>query len=470
MYEKVTSMTGDAQKSLSKLTTKYHCMVSGQKRMAPCAGCSNPSGCVSTTMQYKETEDMDQTSEKAIVKISADGEVAKCAKGDISACGYKGGKVCGKCGAMAVMEKDADADTDEKGGMGYGGMSQMEGMVEDDKKRRAARMRRLQAMGAKSADIDDNAYLCATERKVYGADSKVCATCPGGCKPESGLPTVLEIEGIAEDMFGAKVLDSGYGEKSDLFLVELERKDGRPMEAIFDGTTGECVSWQLLPTEALSMKSAINTTSIIAMDEAAEIAIKSIPGEVSAIDADIFDGIDSWVVEVDGYDGKSYDIFVSVNGGEIVGTDAYEAEEALEVEEFAAEYALKRAYSDNEREVMAERGFALPDGSFPIKDEEDLRNAVMAFGRAKDKEKAKAHIMKRAADLGMEELIPASWADKAMDEDGMEEESEMPEEEMMDDEEMKKGKKSDGEDQTDDSFIASLMEFQVLSTEADLEL
>jgi hypothetical protein len=37
-----------------KISNKYHCIVSGEKRMNPCGGCSNPKGCLSSSMQYKE--------------------------------------------------------------------------------------------------------------------------------------------------------------------------------------------------------------------------------------------------------------------------------------------------------------------------------------------------------------------------------------------------------------------------------
>jgi len=57
-------------------------------------------------MQYKETEEMDSIEEKAVVKVDADGGVVACAKGlDVKECGFKGGKVCGACGAMAVSSK-----------------------------------------------------------------------------------------------------------------------------------------------------------------------------------------------------------------------------------------------------------------------------------------------------------------------------------------------------------------------------
>jgi len=51
----------------------------------------------------------------------------------------------------------------------------------------------------------------------------------------------------------------------------------------------------------------------------------------------------------------------------------------------------------------------MPDGSFPIKTVKDLKNAIQAFGRAKDPAKAKAHIKARAKALGKEDLIPDNW-------------------------------------------------------------
>lgn len=71
----------------------------------------------------------------------------------------------------------------------------------------------------------------------------------------------------------------------------------------------------------------------------------------------------------------------------------------------------KRQYDQSARDEMAESGAAMPDGSFPIKDEADLRNAIQAVGRAKDPDAAKAHIKKRAKALGLEDLIPDSWTD-----------------------------------------------------------
>jgi hypothetical protein len=82
---------------------------------------------------------------------------------------------------------------------------------------------------------------------------------------------------------------------------------------------------------------------------------------------------------------------------------------------------------------------ALPDGSYPIKTEGDLKNAIQAFGRAKDKEAAKRHIMKRARALGLEKLIPSNW--------------------MM-------SQKEDAANIEDEEFKRSLLEFQLLSDES----
>lgn len=70
---------------------------------------------------------------------------------------------------------------------------------------------------------------------------------------------------------------------------------------------------------------------------------------------------------------------------------------------------LAREFSQEERDRLAKEGKAMPDGSFPIVTREDLENAIQAIGRAKDPAAAKAHIKKRARELGLTELIPEEW-------------------------------------------------------------
>ena len=527
----------DSEKSLVKITTKYHCMVTGKNQMEPCEGCSNPKGCLSRAMQYKENEEMDELNEKAIVKIDADGGVVKCAKGlGGDECGYKAGaKVCGACGAMAVLQKEDDVDAEEKGAMepaeavsddnsdevneilkareeleeerrkeSLGAKSEDESVDEkaamkpkkpmmddemDDAEEMAdeavdaaeavaeeeddeedmekgwmmkpdknSRRRAMMKMGKKSGEFDDETYICQLERKAYPGSQDICENCPGGCQSESGMPGLVDVEGMALGILGGKVLDSGYSYDADLFVVQVKSDNGQTYELIADGQSGEMLQVQRIknPESGIEEKSAdggfANETGIIDASEAVEIALKSLEtefgttGDVTATDSDIFMGHDVYAVEIDAVDGKSYDVYVTLDG-QFVGLDEWSAEEAEEIEAEAAEIALKRAYNEESRAEMAKRGMALPDGSYPIKDVADLRNAIQAYGRAKDKEATKAHIIKRAMALGAEDMIPENWVPK----------------EVQD-------KYSEGEEKSEDnSFIASLMEFELLSQEESLK-
>lgn len=69
----------------------------------------------------------------------------------------------------------------------------------------------------------------------------------------------------------------------------------------------------------------------------------------------------------------------------------------------------KRKFSQDQRDRAASRGAAMPDGSYPIENVQDLRNAIQAFGRAKNPAKVKAHIIRRARSLGQVGLLPDSW-------------------------------------------------------------
>jgi len=68
-----------------------------------------------------------------------------------------------------------------------------------------------------------------------------------------------------------------------------------------------------------------------------------------------------------------------------------------------------RDFNTQQRKAAASAGAALPDGSFPIKNRQDLKNAIQALGRAKDSGRAKKHIIKRARALGLVALLPESW-------------------------------------------------------------
>jgi hypothetical protein len=69
-----------------------------------------------------------------------------------------------------------------------------------------------------------------------------------------------------------------------------------------------------------------------------------------------------------------------------------------------------REFSADERSKLAKSKAALPDGSFPIVNGEDLHNAIRAVGRASDEARAKAHIISRAKALGLTTELPENWA------------------------------------------------------------
>ena len=51
----------------------------------------------------------------------------------------------------------------------------------------------------------------------------------------------------------------------------------------------------------------------------------------------------------------------------------------------------------------------MPDGSFPIRNRSDLRNALRAIGRARNPEAARVHIEHRARQLGLTGMMPDTW-------------------------------------------------------------
>jgi hypothetical protein len=253
------------------------------------------------------------------------------------------------------------------------------------------------------------------------------------------------------------VLDSGYSYDADIFVTQLQAKDGKTWEMISDGQTGELVELKRIRIEdsGIEAKSAYgdeqNYFGIINSVDAVDIALKSleaefdITGDVVATDSDVFLGHDVYAVEIDAVNGKSYDVYISLDG-KFVGLDEWSADEAEEIEAEAAEIALKRAYTEETRMEMAKKGNAMPDGSYPIKDVADLRNAIQAYGRAKNKDATKAHIIKRAMALGAEDLIPENWVPK----------------DVQDKFSSEKSAETDG-------FLASLMEFEMLSQEEELK-
>ncbi len=195
--------------------------------------------------------------------------------------------VCGSCGNTSVEEigmKSGMAMENEPDEAGF------------DKKRKKAKKRRAETKGIELDSIVDS---------------------------EDGSFSQFEAEGFAEIDFGLKVVDSGYASEQHLYIVQMERKDGRVIEAFYDAANGELEGW-LTINDDISGEKGIVHPNLITADAATEIASALFEGEFKSVDSGDFDGTDSWVVSIDSGTGKAYDVFVSVEGGEALGYDEYE--------------------------------------------------------------------------------------------------------------------------------------------------
>jgi hypothetical protein len=85
--------------------------------------------------------------------------------------------------------------------------------------------------------------------------------------------------------------------------------------------------------------------------------------------------------------------------------------EVGETAEVAASESYEAEFTQSQRERLAKKGHALPDGSFPIRNKSDLKNAIKSWGLAKksNKAKAKKFIKLRAKQLNSSELLPSTW-------------------------------------------------------------
>lgn len=106
--------------------------------------------------------------------------------------------------------------------------------------------------------------------------------------------------------------------------------------------------------------------------------------------------------------------------GKVSATDVKEIQDALDQHraqpsntEEVSGTIYRRFFSEDERMKLAKSGKALSDGSFPIVNEGDLKNAIKAVGRAKNRSKAIQHIIKRAQSMDLMSLIPDNWVGKS---------------------------------------------------------
>lgn len=123
--------------------------------------------------------------------------------------------------------------------------------------------------------------------------------------------------------------------------------------------------------------------------------------------ADGSGGTTSWVTGDGDGTGHDHPWVLAMDGSVLVGAARKHShdviEKAFESENDGLE---KRTFSTEQREKLAEQGKALPDGSYPIVTKTDLKNAIQAFGRAKNKGTVAAHIKRRAKVLDATDLLP----------------------------------------------------------------
>ena len=66
-------------------------------------------------------------------------------------------------------------------------------------------------------------------------------------------------------------------------------------------------------------------------------------------------------------------------------------------------------FSTVKRKELTTKKMALPDGSYPIRNVSDLKNAIASFGRAKNPALTKKWIIRRAKELNATDLLPEAW-------------------------------------------------------------
>jgi len=105
----------------------------------------------------------------------------------------------------------------------------------------------------------------------------------------------------------------------------------------------------------------------------------------------------------------SHPYVVDGDGNVTIGAAAGHTHELAAMGETVEELGLEVAkLSSQERRNLARRGVALPDGSYPIRNTDDLDDAIKAFGQAPKNKRASAlHIRARACALGALDALPS---------------------------------------------------------------
>lgn len=70
-------------------------------------------------------------------------------------------------------------------------------------------------------------------------------------------------------------------------------------------------------------------------------------------------------------------------------------------------------FTEDQRSKLTRQGKAMAGGRYPIRNRDDLENAIQAVGRAKGgsagRQAVRRWIIKRAKELGLVSLVPDTW-------------------------------------------------------------
>lgn len=136
--------------------------------------------------------------------------------------------------------------------------------------------------------------------------------------------------------------------------------------------------------------------------------LSEVKGHSHLIDlADGAGGTTSWSTAFNEDSSHGHPWVLGMDGSVVIGAADGHSHDVLEKKWEPEDDGLeKRVFSTERREELARQGKALPDGSYPIVTKGDLKNAIQAFGRAKNKGRVAAHIKRRAKALGATDLLP----------------------------------------------------------------
>lgn len=251
---------------------------------------------------------------------------------------------------------------------------------------------------------------------------------PGEDLLEDVMPTSDQVAEVAEEMIEAGLLDPG---------ATIELPDGSLVDTQGETIEEAPADAEIPPTEG---QEVVPTPDAGEDDELDEDALPPAYALGRALEQFKAGSGKNWVQQTGGLPHyikriakhlvergmtQSHAIAAAVNtvkrwarGGQGVKADTV-AKSLAALAEWEAKKALAHAtagvtssWSVDAWERFIELGefSALPDGSFPLNSLTDLKNAIQANGRAKDKAKARAHIISAAKELGHSELIPDSWS------------------------------------------------------------